>query len=194
VRDWIYCKVFARNPDDVDFHHQAIAGILVPFWESHKADAVRFFISRYKFERGFVESSGEEPVPESCYVKNNVAFLRIRLEVEQEMKVEILEDLLQCIQDAKDRGLILESEELVYDVDEDIGKRFGENLKEPVLDFLDAHSRILLELISSGEYDDQNGIRRVIDLYHLSGNILNFKPLEYVKLGNHITFLRDLSF
>lgn len=75
-------------------------------------------------------------------------------------------------------------EKCQYDFENDIGGRFGSERKEIVLDYLDAASRLMVELVR--RRDEYQEHEKVIAALHLSANVFDFQCSVACRIGNRI--------
>jgi len=167
---WLY-RTIHGYPDDYSWYFKLLSDVVKPFIDKNNPIIDRFFFLHYYPKYGN-EPEGSKLERKLSDKETNVAFIRLRIRVEQK-DLHVLEtSLLDFI---KRSSVVRETEPGTYDVMGDLGKRYGNNRVEELIDYLDKSSRLCLTFCQ----DEEQYYHYLIPDFnvnpaHLVCNIMNY--------------------
>jgi len=184
-KKWLY-RTIHGYPDDKSWYFKLLSEVVKPFVDKNNPIIDRFFFT------GYCPRYMDEPCGSRLEQKFDepVAFYRLRIRAENK-DIPILDNsLLDFInQSSAVRG----TEPGTYDVMGDLGKKFGANRVNEVINYLDSASRLSLTF----QEDKQDYNQHVLDAIHLVHNIMGIvDSIKQEKNGDYIIrfrFLVELS-
>lgn len=162
-KEWLYYRIFA-NPSDQLWYYKLLTQVVKPFIDENEPLIERFFFFHY-----FPKYEPEDECESKFTTDDRVAFIRLRI-LAKHTELRRLEGSL--LDSVKGSSAVTEIERCKrYDVNGDIGNRFGANRVRRVVDYLDAASRLSLALLEG----EQGFNPKVHDAVHLICNMMNFR-------------------
>ena len=162
-KEWLYYRIFA-DPYDQLWYYKLLTQVVEPFIDKNKSFIERFFFFHY-----FPKYEPEDECESKFTTNDRVAFIRLRILAEHTELRRLESSLLDSI---KSSSAVTEIERCTrYDVNGDIGNRFGVNRVRKVVDYLDAASRLSLALLE----EEQGFSPKVSDAVHLISNMMSFR-------------------
>lgn len=162
-KDWLYYRIFA-DPSDQLWYYKLLAQVVKPFIDENESLIERFFFFHY-----FPKYEPEDQCESKFTRHDSVAFVRLRV-LAQSTNLPVLESsLLELIRRS---SAAIEIERCnKYNVNGDIGNRFGTKCVSEVINYLDAGSRLTLALLEG----DCSFSPKVADAVHLVCNMMDFR-------------------
>lgn len=165
MSEWLYYRIFG-DPRDPSWYYKLINHVIAPLMESEQHNISKLFFFKYsQYE--------EEECDERFEVNGPVVYVRLRALVQEEVKESVEAQLKDLIESARGKGVVLGSEKCPYDLAKDLGARFGRSRVDILVDYVDAASRLMIELSRNRNYHEE--IDRVLAAIHLSANTLDFQ-------------------
>ena len=176
---WLYYRIFG-NPNEKGWYYGIINHVMAPLLEKEQQKIRKFFFLHYfpVYEEEECENRFDSDGP--------VAYVRLRVLVEKEDEESVTSELEALIENAKRKGVVLGSERCQYDLDKDLGARFGKSRTGIIVDYLYAASRLMIELVRNQKGHVE--IQKVVDAIHLSANTLDFQCAGCGSIGGRIVF------
>jgi hypothetical protein len=176
---WLYYRIFA-DPSDQLWYYKLLVQVVNPFIDKNEPLIERFFFFHY-----FPKYEPEDECESKFTTNDSVAFVRLRV-LAQSANLPVLENsLLDLIRRS---SAVKEIERCKkYDVNRDIGTRFGTKCVSAVIDYLDVGSRLTLALL-----EGEGGFSpKVADAVHLVCNMMDFRLR--ISRANMEQFLKQQS-
>ncbi len=171
-KEWLYYRTFA-DPSDQLWYYKLLTQVVKPFIDENKSSIKRFFFFHY-----FPKYEPEDDCESKFTTNDRVAFIRLRILAKHTELRRLESSLLDSI---KGSSAVTEIERCKrYDVNSDIGNRFGANRVRRVVDYLDTASRLTLALLEG----EQGFSTKVSDAVHLICNMMDFTlkiPRSYME-------------
>ena len=162
-KEWLYYRIFA-DPSDQLWYYKLLTQIVKPFIDENESFIERFFFFHY-----FPKYEPEDECESKFTTNDRVAFIRLRILAKHTELRRLESSLLDSI---KGSSAVTEIERCKkYDVNGDIGDRFGATRVRRVVDYLDAASRLSLALLEG----EQGFSPKVSDAVHLICNMMDFR-------------------
>ncbi len=162
-KDWIYFRIFANLSDQL-WYNKLLSQVVKPFVGNNESLIERFFFFHY------VQKYEPEEECESKFTKNDlVAFIRLRVLTQSTNLLVLENNLLELIK--KSSAAIGIERCKKYDINGDLGKRFGTERVSEIVDYLVAGSRLTLTMIEG----EQGFSPKVADAIHLVCNMMSFR-------------------
>lgn len=183
---WVYAKLYT-NDISADWYANLLRRYLVPICRDNRDEIDSLFFTKYQHRYGDYENNLEDEngtiIPGSDAPKPDeiVRFIRVRLSVDNDTARKMTEMLLR--QARKDLGSILRYYVfLEYDVNQDLGKRFGDEHLKDILGVFDGWCWFNLMTLRNDE-DTQSSLLN--DLFHLVNNISVRELMTECSSGAH---------
>ena len=161
--EWLYYRIFA-DPSDQLWYYKLLTQVVKPFIDENESFIERFFFFHY-----FPRYESDDECESKFTTGDEVAFIRLRILAKRTELQRLESSLLYFIRSS---SAVTQTERCKsYDVNGDVGNRFGTNRVTRVVDFLDAASRLSLALLEG----EQGFSPKVHNAVHLICNMMNFR-------------------
>lgn len=144
---WLYYKIYAEDTDN--WYYKILNQVVKPFVQQNDAMIDKFFFFHYKENYG-IRPNGSVEFERNCERKFEagvrVRYVRLRVRAKDEHLSALENSLLSLIMNSQ---TVLEKEKCPFDVEADLGERFGHSRTELAVNYLDAFSQMVLSLLTS---------------------------------------------
>jgi HPt (histidine-containing phosphotransfer) domain-containing protein len=138
---WLYYKIYAE--DTTNWYYKILNEVVKPFVQQNSALIDKSFFFHYE------ENYPIQPEP-NCERKFEagvkVRYVRLRVRAKDEHLSTLENSLLSLIMGSQ---TVLEKEKCPFDVEADLGERFGHSRTELAVNYLDAFAQMVLSLLTS---------------------------------------------
>ncbi len=138
---WLYYKIYAE--DTTNWYYKILNEVVKPFVQQNSALIDKFFFFHYE------ENYPIQPEP-NCERKFEagvrVRYVRLRVRAKDEHLSTLENNLLSLIMNSE---TVLEKEKFPFDVEADLGERFGHSRTELAVNYLDTFAQMVLSLLTS---------------------------------------------
>jgi hypothetical protein len=137
---WLYYKIYAE--DTANWYYRILKEVVKPFTQQNQQLIDKYFFFHYR--EAYAHEGNCKPKFE---VGAPVRYVRLRARAREE-DIEALERSL--IELTEGSQTTLETEKCEFDVNADLGNRFGQQRTELAVSYLDALARMVLSLLTDG--------------------------------------------
>jgi hypothetical protein len=165
---WLYFKIYAKNVEN--WYYRILNEVVEPFTQRNEQLIDKFFFFHYVENYG-VCSDGSIEFEPNCEHKFEartlVRYVRFRARAKDE-DIRALEESLQEI--VRGSEVTLETEKCQFDLNADLGGRFGQQRRELTVNYLDAFAKMVLSLLMTNNQLEDGG--KPYSAVHLIHNML----------------------